>query len=289
MVAVDKIDPAHKTSDFAIAMRGYNQRQVDERVTRLSADLEATARSRDEAVATAAELTKALSYVQQELTDAKAGLVRMSSSPSGAGAMAERVRMMMQLAEEEIAELKARAEEDAAATRAEADKYAHTTHRTAEQEAKKMLAEQQRRAADAQAESDRLNIEADELRQTLDAEAQQRRDAADAEAWQRRDAADKQAADVLAARKAEAYRVAAAEEAAVKDRVGKIVADAENRRSVAEEQAKQALEFRRRVTEQMTLTNAALQEALRHLAPYPPSEDETEQESEEDAESAPTA
>jgi hypothetical protein len=266
MVAVEKTNPAPKNSDFAIAVRGYNQRQVDERVTRLSADLKSAARSRDEAVATAAELTKALNYAQQELTDAKAGLVRMTSSPSGAGAMAERVRMMMQLAEEEITELKAKAEEDADATRAEADNYAHATRRAAEKEAKDLQAEQEQKAADAEAETERLNREADELRQKLDGEAQQHRDAA-----------DKEAADALAARKAEADRVAAEEEAAVRERVGKIAAEAENRRAVAEEQAKQALEFRRKVTEQMTVTNAALQEALRHLTPAGPAEGPAEE------------
>jgi colicin import membrane protein len=250
MVAIDKTDPAPKTSPFTIAVRGYNQRQVDERLTKLSADLKTAAQKRDEAMATATELSKSLSYAQRELADAKAGLVRMTSSPSGATAMAERVRMMMQLAEEEIAELKAKAEEDAAATRAEADKEAHSTRRAAEKAAKDLQAEHEAQIEAAKAENDRLTREAAELRVTLDAEA-----------------AEKEALDALATKKAEAERVAAEEEAAAKDRLGKIVTDAENQRAEAQAQAKQALEFRRKVTEQLTLTNTALQEALKHLVP----------------------
>jgi colicin import membrane protein len=256
MVAIDKTDPAPKTSPFTIAVRGYNQRQVDERLTKLSADLKTASQKRDEAMATATELSKSLSYAQRELADAKAGLVRMTSSPSGATAMAERVRMMMQLAEEEIAELKAKAEEDAAATRAEADKEAHATRRAAEKAAKDLQAEHEAQIEAAKAENDRLTREAAELRVTLDAEA-----------TQRREAAEKEALDALATKKAEAERVAAEEEAAAKERLGKIVTDAENQRAEAQAQAKQALEFRRKVTEQLTLTNTALQEALTHLVP----------------------
>jgi chromosome segregation ATPase len=256
MVAVDKTDPAQKTSQFALAVRGYNQHQVDERVTKLAADLKSASHKRDEAMATVTELSKALSYAQRELADAKAGLVRMTSSPSGASAMAERVRMMMQLAEEEIAELKAKAEEDAAATRAEADKDAHTARRAAEKAAKDLQTEHETELAAARAESERQNREAAELRDKLDAEA-----------TQRREAAEKTALDELEAKKAEILSSAAAEEAEAKERLGKIVSDAENRRAVAEEKANQALEFRRKVTERLTATNIAMQEALKYLTP----------------------
>ncbi|MCU1683871.1 MAG: hypothetical protein JWQ81_4610 [Amycolatopsis sp.] len=257
MVAPDKVDSVAPTdSHFAIAVRGYNQRQVDERLTRLADDLKAAARGRDEAVATSAELTKALSYAQQELSDAKAGLVRMTASPSGAGAMAERVRMMMQLAEEEIAELKTKAGEDAQATRDDADKFAHSTRRAAEKEAKDRQAEHEAEIAAARAESGRLDADAAAARAKLDAEAKERREAA-----------DKKAEDTIAAKKAEAEKAASGAEFEAKDRLGKIVSDAEKRRSDAEAQAKQALEFRRKVTERMTATNVALQEALKHLTP----------------------
>jgi colicin import membrane protein len=256
MVAVDKTDPAPKTSQFAVAMRGYNQHQVDERVTKLAADLKNASHKRDEAMATVTELSKALSYAQRELADAKAGLVRMTSSPSGASAMAERVRMMMQLAEEEIAELKAKAEEDAAATRAEADKEAHATRRAAEKAAKDAQAEHEAELEAARAENERQNREAAELRDKLDTEARQRREGI-----------EKKALDELEAKKAEILRSAAAEEAEAKDRLGKLVSDAENRRAVAEEQANQALEFRRKVTERLTATNTAMQEALKYLVP----------------------
>ena len=120
MVAPEKPQSAPKTAQFAVGVRGYNQRQVDERLAELTKELRETSRNRDDAVATSADLTKALAYAQKELAETKAALARMSSSPSGAGAMAERVRMMMQLAEEEIADLRSAAEADAASTRDQA-------------------------------------------------------------------------------------------------------------------------------------------------------------------------
>src|SRR2546430_17102330 len=100
MVAPEKPQPAPKTAQFAVGVRGYNQRQVDERLAELTKEFRETARSRDEAVATSSDLSKALAYAQKELAETKAALARMSSSPSGPGAMAERVRRMLPVPEE---------------------------------------------------------------------------------------------------------------------------------------------------------------------------------------------
>jgi colicin import membrane protein len=256
MVAADKIDPAPKNSQFALAVRGYNQHQVDERVAKLASDLRDASQKRDEAMDTVAELSKSLSYAQRELADSKAGLVRMTSSPSGASAMAERVRMMMQLAEEEIAELRLKAEEDAKSTREEAEKDAQATRRAAEKAIKDLQTAHDAELEAARVENDRLIREATELR-----------DKQDAEAKARREATEKKALEEVEVKRAAAEKVAADEEKAAKERLGKIVTDAENRRATAEAQANQALEFRRKVTEQLSTTNTALQEALKHLVP----------------------
>jgi colicin import membrane protein len=276
MVAADKIDPAPKNPQFALAVRGYNQHQVDERVGKLVADLRDASKKRDEAMETVAELSKSLSYAQREVEDSKAGLVRMTSSPSGASAMAERVRMMMQLAEEEIAELRAKAEEDAKATREEAEKDAHATRRAAEKAIKDLQTAHDAQLEAARAENERSIREAAELREKQDADAKARREA------------DLKAAlDAVESKRAAAERAAADEEKAAKDRLGKIVSDAENRRATAEQQAKQAFEFRRRVTEQLSTTNTALQEALKHLVPLEGSQDQEPQNPQNQAPQAP--
>ncbi len=283
MVAPEKTAPqapSAKSPQFAGSVRGYDKRQVDERLAELSTELKQTSRNRDEAVATAGELTKALGHAQKELDETKAALVRMSASPSGAGAMAERVRMMMQLAEEEIADLKAAAEADAKSTRAEADRYAHETQRASDKAAK-----------DAQAESERLNSEAAQKRKELDMESVRTRAAADKKAEEasaaRRAEAEKVAADkiaeadrVSADKRAEAERLSAekiaksekssAEDIAAKqEQVAEALTDAKTKQAEAQQARKLALELRSKVAERLSATDVAVQEAIKLLAPAP--------------------
>jgi ABC-type transporter Mla subunit MlaD len=96
---------------FDTVLRGYNPRQVNERVTRLSFDLSHATKSRDEAVAKVAELTKALGSSQQQLQDSREQLNRITVNPTSTEAMSERQRLMWQLAEEEIAEFKHNADD----------------------------------------------------------------------------------------------------------------------------------------------------------------------------------
>src|SRR5690348_10798403 len=125
-------DATPRLPHFDTVIRGYNQRQVNERVTRLTYDLRHATKSRDEAVSKVAELTKALGSVQQQLMESRARRARISASPNSTEGMTERVRLMMQLAEEEIAEFKAKADEYSRTTRAEADQYSHSTRAKAD-------------------------------------------------------------------------------------------------------------------------------------------------------------
>ncbi|KZB83387.1 DivIVA domain-containing protein [Amycolatopsis regifaucium] len=270
MVAPEKSAPqapSAKSPRFAGSVRGYDKRQVDERLAELSTELKQLSRNRDEAVATAAELTKALGHAQKELDETKAALVRMSSSPSGAGAMAERVRMMMQLAEEEIADLKAAAEADAKSTRAEADKYAHETQRAIDKAAKDAQAEREKLLADAKAEIERLNAEAAQKRKDLDMESVRTRAAADKKAEEasaaRRAEAEKASADKIArSEKASAEDIAAKQE-----QVAEALADAKTQQTEAQQARKLAMELRSKVAERLSATDVAVQEAIRLLAP----------------------
>jgi cell division septum initiation protein DivIVA len=256
MVAPEKSEPAAKTAQFAVGMRGYNQSQVDERLAKLEGELKSSARKRDEAIATSSELSKSLSYAQKELADTKAALVRMSSSPSGAGAMAERVRMMMQLAEEEIADLKSAAEADAASTRGEADKYAHESQRNVDKLAKEAQAEREKLLADARAAA-----------AAADAASAKKRGEQDAEAQRVRAAADKKAEDASAAKRAEAERLAAEDVKTRKEQAAAALADANRQQTEATQQRKLALDLRAKVADRLSATDVAVQEAIRLLAP----------------------
>ncbi len=258
MVAPEKPKPQtpHKTAQFAVGVRGYNQRQVDERIAELTKELKETAHNRDDAVATSADLTKALSYAQKELAETKAALARMSSSPSGAGAMAERVRMMMQLAEEEIADLRAAAEADAASTREQADKYAQESHRTSEKLAREAEEERKQLMADAKGEIEKLSAAAAAKRVELAAAAERARQEADekaeAEAKAKRDEAD---------------RVAAEEIIQKKQQTEAALADATKKQAEADRNRTTAIELRNKVAEHLAATDVAVQEAIRLLAP----------------------
>jgi V/A-type H+-transporting ATPase subunit G/H len=115
---------AARTAHFDVVLRGYNQRQVNERVTRLEFDLKNASRSRDAASAQVAELSKVVAGTRAELDKVKAQLASLAASPISASNVTERVRIMMGLAEEEIADIRKAAVDHANATRAEADRFA---------------------------------------------------------------------------------------------------------------------------------------------------------------------
>lgn len=265
MVAPEKSQSTSKT--FAVGVRGYNQRQVDERLAELTKEVREAARSRDESAATASDLSKALAYAQKELAETKAALARMSSSPSGAGAMAERVRMMMQLAEEEIADLRAAGEADAASTREGADKYAHETRRTADKLAKDADEERTRMLKDARGEIEKLNAAASAKRVELSAAADRARKEADAKAEAaaaaKRDEADRVASEELA-RKKQGFEQ---EVARKKQETEAALAEAQRKQGEADKNRKLALDLRSKVADRIAATDVAVQEAMRLLAP----------------------
>src|SRR5699024_1987450 len=86
--------PTARTPHFDVVLRGYNQRQVNERVTRLEFDLKNSNRSRDAAAAQVAELSKLLNSMRADLDKTKAQLHNLANSPVSASNVTERVRVM---------------------------------------------------------------------------------------------------------------------------------------------------------------------------------------------------
>ena len=117
-------ESADKVPHFDTVLRGYNPRQVNERVTRLTYDLRHASKGRDEAVSKVGELTKSLGSLQQQLLETTTRLNRISANPNSTEGMTERVRLMMELANEEIADFKRQADDYAQGVRAEADTHA---------------------------------------------------------------------------------------------------------------------------------------------------------------------
>jgi vacuolar-type H+-ATPase subunit H len=144
---------AARTAHFDVVLRGYNQRQVNERVTRLEFDLKNASRSRDAAAAQVAELSKVVAGARAELDKVKAQLSNLAAAPISASNVTERVRIMMGLAEEEIADIRKAAVDHANATRAEADRF----------------------AAEQKALHQRKNAETDDRRRQLEQQHQQHR------------------------------------------------------------------------------------------------------------------
>lgn len=236
---------------FGTAYRGYNKVEVDEHFSKLRSELAAAAQHRDEATASVAQLSKSLSYTQKELTDTKAALTRLAEDPSGPAAMSERVKQMMALADEEINEHKQKAEQDAAATRDAADAYSDKTRQKAESVAAQL-------AEEAKAQ-----------REQRDKEAADRRAAAERKSAEAVAAAEKKSADEIAAKRAAADKAVAELQSDAKQRTDAMLADAEARLADAKLQQQQAVEFRKTVSERLTASHSALQEAIEQLGSLP--------------------
>jgi hypothetical protein len=195
---------------FEVVRKGYDQAQVEAHLRRLDAEMRILATDRDAAVDQSAQLTRELDDTRARAERLRAQVRTLVSPQQSVQGMSERMRSMLRMAEDEVAEMLARAEaevkqrlhdsEERAATileeaRAEADATRVRIKSAAE------AAEQQdalRRAeleAEARAHHERLTTTAEaaeraiaDARARLDADRQKHSEAAaaaDAEAERR--------------------------------------------------------------------------------------------------------
>ncbi|MGH3687325.1 MAG: hypothetical protein ACRDRU_26760 [Pseudonocardiaceae bacterium] len=123
----DEVVPLHQP--FERALRGFNRRQVLEHLESLDGRIAMLAADRDAALTQVAELSKVLNHlrVESELLEhlrretdkAKSQVEHLLATPMAEASA--RIQRIMQLAEEEAAEIKARAEAASAARVARAD------------------------------------------------------------------------------------------------------------------------------------------------------------------------
>lgn len=124
--------------EFDVAMRGYDRRQVQDHIERMDGELGAAASERDAAMARSADLAAQLASAYAEVESLRRKIRTDVSSVVTAENLSDRIRTMLELAEEEAARL-----------RDEAQLYADQTRRSTDEDVARVR-------ADARAESERL-------------------------------------------------------------------------------------------------------------------------------------
>lgn len=124
--------------EFDVAMRGYDRRQVQDHIERMDSDLASAASERDAAMARSADLAAQLASAYAEVESLRRKIRTDVSTVVTAENVSDRIRTMLELAEEEAARL-----------REEAQLYADQTRRSTDEDVARVRSE-------ARAESERL-------------------------------------------------------------------------------------------------------------------------------------
>lgn len=209
---------------FELVLRGYDKRQVLEYVMRVEQDFATLVTDRDSAYSELDAYARELETAQEELAALRQRGPEADERPTYAG-LGARIEQILQLAQEEAADVRARAEQDAAETRARADGMLdQTTTRMelaerdfdvaaglrraeAARERASMLSAVERTLQERTERSERLMTDAEHAVHKLRAEAEDR--AAELLAAARKDAAaaTAEADKTLAAARLEAERL----------------------------------------------------------------------------------
>ncbi len=188
----DDLVPLHQP--FETALRGFNRQQVLDHLESLDGRIAMIAADRDAALAQIAELSKVLNHLRsesellghlrQEAENATSQVERMLRAPMVEASA--RIQLIIRLAEEEAAELKANAEREIVASRAHADQE---------------IAELKARA---EHEITRLRARASSEIESLLKHARRRCDRLEADSTRRREVAEQDSAQAIAQRDSEA-------------------------------------------------------------------------------------
>jgi cell division septum initiation protein DivIVA len=173
--------PNHEAQhSFDVVLRGYDRSQVADTIERLEADFRIAIADRDAAAARTADLASQLSAMHGEIESLRRKAAT-ATAPTFEN-ISERIQHMLQLAEEEAAEIRRAAEVDAIAVReqtAAEERALLERHAAGQAEVERMLAEARQNAeqiaAKAQIRADELVAKAQERVARLDAESQARR------------------------------------------------------------------------------------------------------------------
>jgi cell division septum initiation protein DivIVA len=316
-------NPALAPSDagFEVVRRGYDQVQVDAHLRRLDAELSILVTDRDAALAQSVQLARELDEARVRAEKLRAQvrtLVSPSQSPLGT---TERIRSMLRLAEDEVADMLAGAEAEAnrriqeadaqaaqtlAAAQADADAIREEGRTDAEKMRQELEEERTAFELDIQAARERLSAERTSTEADLAARIEAAEDArarAWAESEARRTLVEEDFTIAMDQRRAEALTALAAErDAARRDveqlresaarQAREVIARAEEqsreRIAEAERRVSELVAARARVAEQLGRTQSMLQDTLGSMA-VPPAELLGPTSSDQDAAGSPAA
>src|SRR5690349_22541234 len=130
-------EPAAPPSDgvFTVGRRGYDPHQVDAHLRRMDAEIRILVADRDAAVDQAAQLQRELDEARLRADRLRTQVRTMAARPSDVQGMSERMRTMLRLAEDEVADMLRRADAEVARRLGETDATAGSVLGAAQHEA----------------------------------------------------------------------------------------------------------------------------------------------------------
>ncbi|WSJ76824.1 chromosome segregation protein [Amycolatopsis sp. NBC_01307] len=248
---------------FDVAKRGYSRAQVDEHLERLDADLKMLTADRDAAIAQAGDLARQLEIARGEIADLRGQVDRLAQPPTSVEGLSERLQRMLRLAQDESADTRARAEAEAGHIRAKAETDASAMRARYEQ----LLTELDLRRKEMEAEHRKVLEDARAQAAEITGKAEAERTKLDTESSDRRTKVEEDFEIAMAARRSEAMRVLAEQEAASKAEAARRVHEATQdaadiRTKILDEEKSAKAEIDRRQRESVADANKRRQDSL---------------------------
>jgi hypothetical protein len=245
---------------FDIVKRGYSRTQVEEHLERLDSDLRLIAADRDAAMSQAADLARQMERARTDLDELRGQVNRLSLPPTSLEGLSERLQRMLKLAQEEASDTRARAETDAVhiRSRSEADGAALRNRY------QNLIAEVDGRRVELETEHRELVEKSQAEFAARTKQADDERIKADADAEARRNQVEEDFEIAMAARRTEAMKALATQEATSKAEAERRVRDATDEADRIRTQVnEEATHLRAQLAEQERSSKAESEQRLR--------------------------
>jgi chromosome segregation ATPase len=285
-------------ASFSVVRRGYDRAQVDDRLSRLSAELDAAAAGRNAAVEDVRTLTRqrdasrneaqaaraANNEARAELERLRAQVAELSIIPHTVDGMSERLQQMVRIAQDEVNDMRSRATASAAQVltlaQAEADELRdRSVSERREFEEERRAAEESLRAQldETQTRLDQLRHDSDGQMARLDAELSERRGRAEqslaAEMDEQRTAMQNELAALEARHREEAARILELANQDARNRLAeatneaqRVRAESRNDVSAAQRELEELRVLQHQISEQLTSVRALLDWTLPQIS-----------------------
>ncbi|QFU87011.1 chromosome segregation protein [Amycolatopsis sp. YIM 10] len=247
---------------FDLEKRGYHRAQVDDHLERLDGELKMLTSDRDAAISQAGDLARQLELARSEIAELRGQVERLSLPPTTLEGLSERLQRMLRLAQDEASDTQARAEAEAAHIRAKGESDAAALRAEHEVRLKQLDERREEMEAEHRNVLETARAEAEKITQA----AKEERDRLDSEAEQRRTQVEEDFEIAMAARRTEAMRTLAEQEATSKAEAERRLREATEeaakiRAKVAEEEAAAKADIERRQRESIQDANKRKQDS----------------------------